>query len=251
MHRLSLVAVIASLAVSLGLADETLKTPTPAPPPTAKAGEFKPLDEVWEAAYVQNDAGVDVKIGHIHMTSVPVTADGNKLIRTTKELRLVVGRADATADMKADVSTDEDADKKVHAVTARIWLGRDKVQTINCKIEGDQITVDIGAGAKQYRWDRSNVGLAGEQTLLRDRKAKPGDEFTYRYYETQIVHPVTVHVSVKNEEDVALPGGVKRKLLKVVAAPEPLPLPDGRKLAMPAATFWADPVSYDTIKTQM
>ena len=33
-----------------------------------------------------------VKIGHIHMTSVPVDADGKKLIRTTKELRLVVGR---------------------------------------------------------------------------------------------------------------------------------------------------------------
>ena len=247
MRRLLFAVVFASLSVSLGLADETLKTTLPVP----KAAELKPLDEVWEAAFVQNAAGVDVKIGHIHMTSVPVTVDGQKLVRTTKELRFTVGRGGATADMKADMSTDEDAARKVHAVSARIWLGRDKVQTISGKIDGEQITVDIGAGAKQYRWDPNNVGLAGEQLLLRDRKARAGDEFTYRYYEPQIVHPVTVHVSVKGLEPVALPGGAKRDLLKVVASPEPLALPNGGKLQLPAGTFWADPVSYDTIKTVM
>jgi hypothetical protein len=133
------------------------------------------------------------------MTSVPVTVDGKKLIRTTKELRFVVGRADAKAELKADVSTDEDADKKVHAMVARTWLGKDKVQTRTFKIEGEKITVDVGAGEQQFRWDPNNVGLAGEQLLLRDRKAKAGDEFTYRYYETQVTHPVTVHVAVKGE----------------------------------------------------
>ena len=72
MHRLSLALVCSSLALSLTLADEVLKSPTPAPPPAAKAPELKPLDEVWEAAYVQNNAGVDVKIGHVHLTSIPV-----------------------------------------------------------------------------------------------------------------------------------------------------------------------------------
>ena len=102
-----------------------------------------------------------------------------------------------------------------------------------------------------FRWDPNNVGLAGEQVLLRDRKAKAGDEFTYRYYEPQITHPVTVRVAVKDPENVALPGGVKRKLLKVVASPEPLTLPNGGKLQLPVGVFWADPVSYDTIKTVM
>jgi Transglutaminase-like superfamily len=255
MHRLSLAFVVASLAVSLGLADDALKTPTPLPVPKAAtlttAGDLKPLDEVWEAAFVQNSAGVDVKIGHIHMTSVPVTVGGQKLIRTTKELRLVVGRADAKAELKADMSTDEDVDKKVKAINARIWLGKDKVQPIDCEIKGNQITVNVGAGSNTFRWDPANLGLAAEQTLLADRKAKAGDEFTYRYYEVQITHPVTVHVSVKKEENVALPGGVQRKLLKVVATPEPLTLPNGSKLQLPAGTFWADPVSYDTIKTVM
>src|SRR5262245_58754002 len=112
MHRLSLAAVLAVIAVSLGLADQPIKSTIPAPVPAAKvAKELTPLDEVWEVAYVQDPAGVDVKIGHIHMTSVPVTVDGKKLIRTTKELRFVVWRADAKAELKADMSTDEDADK--------------------------------------------------------------------------------------------------------------------------------------------
>jgi transglutaminase-like putative cysteine protease len=219
-----------------------LKAPAPA---------LKPLDEVWEAAFVQNDKGIDVKIGHVHLTSLPVEVDGKKLLRTTKELRFVVGRDKSLADMKADVATDEDADGKVHAISARIWLGKDKVQTIDCEINDTKINVNVGAGAKQFRWDPANIGLAKEQTLMRDRKVKSGDEFSYRYYEVQVTYPVTVHVAVKDLEDVALPGGVSRRLLKAVATPDPLAMENGQKLRFPAAVFYVDPVSYDTIKTVM
>jgi hypothetical protein len=257
MRRLLLAACSLAVALSGSCADDTLKTPTT---PTPKAGgtktittaaDPKPLDEVWEAAFVQDAAGGAVKIGHIHMTSAPVTADGQKLIRTTKELRFVIKRAAQEVPLKADVSTDEDAEGKVHGIVGRIWLGTDKIQTIKCDIKGDQITVDAGAGAKQYRWDPNNLGLAAEQNLFRTKKVKPGDEFAYRYYEVQITHPVTVQVEVKKEEDVPLPGGVKAKLLKVVATPEPLDLPNGGKLRMPVGVFYVDPTTYDVIKTVM
>jgi transglutaminase-like putative cysteine protease len=254
MRRLSLIATSLALAVGLGLADDTIKTSNPKPA-TIQTAAPKPLEEVWEAAYVRNDAGTDVKIGHVHMTSALVEKDGTKLIRTTKELRLVVGRADAKAEMKADVSSDEDADGKVHAISAKIWLGKDKVQTIDCEVlEGNKVRVTAGVGDGQthvFNWDPNNVGLAREQTLLREKKVKPGDTFTYRYYEVQVTHPITVRVAVKGLEAVALPGGAKRDLLKVVATPDALTLPNGAKLQMPAGTFWADPVSYDTIKTEM
>jgi len=236
-----LILVIASSSLP---ADSILKTPTP-----------KALDEVWEAAYVQNDRGVDVKIGHVHLTSVPVEADGKKLIRTTKELRLVVGRNDAKAEMKADVSADEDAEGKVQAIKAKLWLGRDRVQTLDCTvIDGPKIRVTADGEFKyqtEFRWDPDCVGLAREQTLLREKRVKTGDEFRYRYFEPQVTNYVAINVSVKDKEQVALPGGVKRELLKVIATPEPLKLKDGQPLRFPAATFWVDPVSYDTIKTQM
>jgi transglutaminase-like putative cysteine protease len=254
MRRLSLVLISFGLVASFALADEILKTSAPKPA-TLKTPALKPLDEVWEAAFVRNDAGTDVKIGHIHMTSVPVEKDGQKLLRTTKELRFVVGRADAKAEMKADVSADEDADGKVHAIKAKLWLGKDRVQTLDCVIiDGPKIQVTADGEfkyQKEFRWDPNCLGLAREQTLLADKKAKTGDQFSYRYFEPQVTNYVTVRVEVKGKESVLLPGGLKRDLLKVIAKPDPLKLNDTQTLQLPAATFWADPVSYDTIRTEM
>src|SRR5262245_4986497 len=169
MHRMSLAFMFALLVVTPGPADPPVKSTDPAPLPTPKTADPKPLDEVWEGAYVQDKAGVDVKIGHIHMTSVPVTVDGVKLIRTTKELRLAVARSGAPAELKADISTDEDAAGKVRVIRAKIWLAQDRVQTITCTIKDTTISVDIGAGPNEFRWDPANVGLAREQTLLHEK----------------------------------------------------------------------------------
>jgi transglutaminase-like putative cysteine protease len=254
MRRLSLVVIPLALFASFALADEAIKTSAPKSA-TLKTPGLKPLEEVWEAAFVRNDAGTDVKIGHVHMTSVPVERDGQRLVRTTKELRFVVGRAAAQAEMKADVSSDEDADGHVRAVKAKLWLGKDRVQTLDCEvIDGPKIRVTADGEfkyQKEFRWDPKCLGLAREQTLLRDKKAQPGDRFTYRYFEPQVTNYVTVRVEVKGQEEVPLPGNVKRELLKVVAKPDPLRLPNDQPLQLPAATFWADPVSYDTIKTEM
>ncbi len=248
MRRALLAFVGVGLFASLGWADDTLRTPIAKKAP-------KPLDEIWEAAYVLTDTGKDVKIGHVHLTSVPLDKDGQKLIRTTKVLRFVVGRADALAEMKADMSTDEDGDGKVHAIKAKMWLGKDRTQTIDCEIiDGPKVRVSTDAGVtntSEYRWDPSNLGLAREQTLLQDRKVKTGDEFTYKYFEPQVTHPVTVKVSVKDIQEVAFPGSVKRKLLKVIATPSALKLSNGGTLQLPPSIFWADPVTFDIVASQM
>jgi hypothetical protein len=250
MHRAALLSVGLVLVVPLAWADDKIKTLTP-----PKPAEVKPLDEVWEAAYVLTDGGKDAKIGHIHLTSVGVEKDGVKLIRTTKELRFEVGRGGAKAEMKADVSTDEAAGGKVRAINAKLWLGRDRVQNLNCEIVGDQKIVVSAAGEfnskSEFKWDPTCVGLAGEQTLLRDRKVKAGDTLTYRYFEPQVANYVRVQIAVSPAQKVTLPGSAPRDLLKVVATPEPLQLKGGQKLQMPPATYWVDPVTYDTAKTEM
>lgn len=229
-------------------------TTLPAPKPASNSAS-KPLDEIWEAAFVQNDNGVDVKIGHIHLISIPVEVDGKKLVRTTKQLRFEILRGKAEAEMKADVSSDEDSDGKVHSVKAKLWLGKDRIQTLDCVvIEGPQIRVTADGEFKNvrtFRWDPNCIGLAREQTILRDKKAKAGDKFSYRYFEAQVTNYVTIQVDVKGKEQVVLPGGIKRELLKVIATPDPLKVNDKQTLQLPAATFWADPISYDTIKTVM
>lgn len=247
MRCFSAVAILSLCIASSVYSDvPVLKSPTPV---------LKPLDEVWEAAFVQGEKGVDAKIGHVHMTSVPVEADGKKMLRTTKELRFTVGRADAKAEMKADVSSDEDADGKVHAIKAKLWLGKDRVQTLDCTvIEGAKVRITADGEFKyerEFKWDATCIGLAKEQTILGDRKAKPGDKFSYRYFEPQVTNYVTIRVEVKDKESVTLPGGAKRDLLKAIATPDALKLKDNQTLQLPAAVFYVDPVSYDTIKTVM
>ncbi|HVK09953.1 MAG TPA: transglutaminase family protein [Gemmataceae bacterium] len=244
-------ALSLALCVPFASADDRAKT-LPAP----KTADLKPLDEVWEAAYVLTEGGKDAKIGHIHLTSVPIDKHGVRVIRTTKELRFEVGRGGSKAEMKADVSTDEAAGGKVRAINAKLWLGRDRVQNLNCEIIDDAKIVVSAAGEfnskGEFRWDPACLGLAGEQKLLRDRKVKAGDTLTYRYFEPQVANYVRVQIAVGDKEKVTVPGSAARDLLKVVATPEPLTIKaTGQKLQMPAATYWVDPVTYDTVKTVM
>ena len=247
-----------SIAFTLVLLSCAIACPQPTTLPAPKAASnsaIKPLDEIWEAAFVQNEKGVDVKIGHIHLKSAPLDKDGKKLIRTTKELRFEILRGEAKAEMKADVSSDEDADGKVHGIKAKLWLGKDRIQTLDCEVIAAR-TIRISAegnfkNVREFDWEPACVGLAREQALLREKKAKAGDKFSYRYFEPQISNYVTIRVEVKGKEEVALPGGIKRELLKVVATPDLLRVNDKQTLQLPPATFWADPVSYDTIKTVM
>lgn len=240
-------ACVAFLAPAVR-ADDRVKTPGP-----AKAAELKPLDEVWEAAYVVSPDGKNVKIGHIHMTSVPVEKDGVKVVRTSKEMRYVVARSGSNSDLKADFSTDEDAAGQVRAIKAKIWLGTDRIQTLDCTVAGEKIAITADGEfkyQKEMRWDPAALGLAGEMTLLRDKKAKPGDDFTYRTFQPQVGNFVRVRVTVAAKETVSLPGGVTKELLKAVFTPEPLALQGGTKLQLPPATYWADPVSYDILKSE-
>lgn len=239
MRRIVLFACLFAVPVS---ADTTLKT---AP---------IPLDEVWEAAYIDGDTGGNVKIGHIHLTSTLVDRDGARLLKTTKQLRFVLGRGDSKAEMSADMATIEDAAGKVHGIEAKIGLGKDRTQVLNCAVEGEKIVVTADGEFKyrrEFRWDPTCIGLASEQTLLRDKKVKPGDEVTYRYFEPQVANYVRVRMVVKDKQMIDVPGSVRRELLHAVATPDPLMLADGRKLQLPAGHFYVDPTNYDTIKTVM
>ena len=239
--------------LALGLltpAQVSRQTPDEKPKSEGKLSqEPKALDEVWEAAYV-DVGGVSTKIGHIHLTSKIVSVGGKKLTRTTKELRFVVNRGANQAEMKSDVSCEEDALGAVSGIYAKIWLGKDNVLELNCDVKPGNLIAIKAAGQfqfdRQFKWDPACIGLAGEQNFLKNNKAKPGDSLTYRYFEPQVTNYVTVHVDVKHEEEVVLPGGLKRKLLKVIAKPDALKLENGQKLQLPPATFWADPVSLET-----
>lgn len=222
--------------------------------PTQKTAiELKPLGEVWEAAFVEVN-GVNAKIGHVHMNSELVKVGDDQLIRTTKELRFVINRGANPAEMKSDSICYETSKGDVTKIDAKLWLGKDNILELNCAVQPMNMISVQAAGPfnykKEFRWDPTCIGLTGEHTFLKNKKAKPGDELTYRTFEPQVTNYVTVKVTVNKLETVTLPGGLSRELLKVTAKPDPLMLANGQKLQLPPATIWADPVSFETVKTQ-
>src|SRR5262249_26088183 len=103
---------------------------------------------------------------------------------------------------------------------------------------------------KEMRWDPAALGLAGELTLLRDRKAKPGDKFDYRTFTPQLGNFIHIRVVVGEKEKVALPGGKERELLKATFTPDRIEIQGGGSIQLPGAAFWVDPVGYDVVKSE-
>src|SRR5262249_19505183 len=111
-----------------------------------------------------------------------------------------------------------------------------------------------GAAAIERRmpWPADVISLEAEHDLLKARKAKPGDSFSYRMYEPLVNTFVTARVTVGQHETLKL-GGADRKLLKAEVTPDKLrgTGPDGRpfEIQLPPTTMWFDD-DYNLVRSQ-
>src|ERR1700704_5328375 len=92
--------------------------------PAGVAGE-KPVGKVvldlWDAAYLQGG-----RAGHVHTFVEEFERDGEKLLRTTVELRLKVKRFSDTVELGMDSGDIATAEGKVVALFMRQMLGKNK-----------------------------------------------------------------------------------------------------------------------------
>src|SRR5207247_6889761 len=98
--------------------------------------------------------------------------------------------------------------------------------TITGLVKGKQLEflLDGKTGVlKPAPWDDRAVGLYRQQSLLADRKVKPGDKFNFLSFEPSVNLLVRMDVTVKDFEEVMVPGAKSRsKLLRVELVPEKL-----------------------------
>jgi hypothetical protein len=108
------------------------------------------------------------------------------------------------------------------------------------KLEEGRMHVQIDGGRIDRRlgWGDDVVGFAGRQRLFRDRKPKPGDQFTYPTYEPTFNAVVLVRATVKEPESIQV-AGVARKLLPIRLTPDKLDS-RGVKFQPPGETVWLD-----------
>lgn len=224
----------------------------------------KIVEDVWEVALVTDDKGKDQKIGYSHFQVVELEQNGAKHLRARRELQLTLGRGPSEAIIRGDMGSDETLDGKVIGVYAKHWIGREETVTINGQLrervkakekpEGPRHEMLLKTeGAKQDEqvlpWHPETVGLIKERALLAEKKAKSGDQFTYRQFVATLNNVFRVSVTVGEVEMVKLPTG-SRKLLRVEATPEKVKLKGGQEIQLPPSIQWVDPNTYVPVLTQ-
>ena len=203
--------------------------------PALAEPQDKIVQETWEATYLEG-----AKAGYAHTTVRAVERDGKKLLRTTKSLDLTVQRGRAEARLRIEEGTDETPEGKVLGVVMRQFLGDKEQMVLTGVVEDDQLHIKTGDGKldKKVPWNDEVVGLNRQERLFQEHKVKPGDKFTYLSYEPIIASVVTIHVTVKDEEEVEVLGG-KKRLLRAEEAPDKVQGPQG-PVPLPKVTHWLD-----------
>lgn len=211
-----------------------LALPALAAEPAVKAPPAgKVVYESWDAAYLDG-----TRAGYVH-TIVREKDDGKqKLYTTISTLELLLKRYKDTIRTSMETGTVETADGKVTKVAMKQFLAKQQVLEMRGVVQGQQLHVQVLQGAmkvdKKIPWDDNVLGLYKEQQIFKDRKAKPGDKFSYPHFEPVINSVVTVNVEVKDYEELTI-NGKKGKYLLVIAKPAKI-----ETLQLPATRFWLD-----------
>jgi hypothetical protein len=202
--------------------------------PAEPAGKIV-LDN-WDVAYIEKS-----KVGFFHTVVRETEKDGKKHYRTTLEMDLTIKRYNAEARLRMENGTEETEDGKVTAVFMRQFLANKQTLELNGAVEDGQLhlTIDKGNVDKKIGWNDDVIGLYSQERLFQIKKAKPGDQFKYLTFEPTLSTVVTVQASVKEEEEVELLGGKKKRLLRVEATPDKVEVP-GTKIQLPTMISWLD-----------
>jgi transglutaminase-like putative cysteine protease len=213
----------------------------------------KPVKETWDAVYIEG-----AKAGYFHTTVREIERDGQKLLACTQAMSLGVKREGKVVTLRVETGDEETPDGAVVGVSLTQYGGDGKL-TQTGRVEDGQLVLRTSASeeVRKLPWDDSVIGLVKQDRIFADKKAKPGDQFTYLSYEPTLQVVTTVRVTVKEPEEVDVlvvknsgaPGApatggqkaerVKKKLLRAEVAPDKVKV-GGRPLRLPALTVWLD-----------
>lgn len=187
---------------------------------------------VWQAAYLESG-----KAGYVHTEVREIEQNGEKILRSVMELNLTVKRFNDTIAMRMETGTDETPNGKVTGVSTKQFLAKNQVMTMRGTVEDGQLHVKVEGYQpldKKIRWNDQVLGLYRQETLFRDRKVKPGDEFDYLAYAPEYTTVIKTHVKVKDYEEVEV-NQAKKRLLRVEARSDKI-----LNLQLPTLISWLD-----------
>jgi hypothetical protein len=207
----------------------------------------KLVRDLWDAAYLEG-----VKMGSCHTTvSEVIQAPDKKVLRTSLRTDLVIKRYMKTVPFRMEVGCEETPDGKVIGLSFKQFQDRGFVEFTG-KVQGNDLVVSSSAaeGSRKVPFPADAIGLAAQERLYQEKKAKPGDKLTYKNYELGLFDALTLHATVREPQEVDLlvprKNGekliidrVKRSLLRVEVVSDPVEV-QGTKLQLPMQVLWLD-----------
>jgi transglutaminase-like putative cysteine protease len=194
----------------------------------------KVVSETWDAAYLNG-----AKAGHVHTLVKEITRGDQLVRRAEREMRLNIRRFGQLVQIRVDDFTEESRDGKVLSVGRKMAQGQNQMLEISGVAKEGQLHVSVnqpngGAFNRILPWRDDVVGLVGEENLLKEKKAKPGDSLSYRLFEPTVNNVILVQVKVNRFEEVPVNGKVI-KLLRAESVPEKI-----ADIQLPPTTIWMD-----------
>jgi transglutaminase-like putative cysteine protease len=203
---------------------------------TIRAGEppGTVVEESWESATVD-----EARIGSVHTTVRALEVDSTKRLRAATELDFTFKRKNATTHLRMEHGTDETPEGKVLSVFMRQYQGDIQQLNLSGTLENEKmhVLVDKGHIERFLRWDPAVVGVGQREHLFEKRQPKPGDTFSFLYYEPTVNSVVTIRVRVRDREEIQL--DKKQTLLRVEMKPDKIEVP-GNSLQLPGCVWWLD-----------
>jgi transglutaminase-like putative cysteine protease len=219
------------------------RVPAPGQPAPGPASPANLTRDVWEIAYLDG-----VRAGFVRFEVTEQTQGDVRFLRARQTLDLTLKRMGGIARVQAETGSDETADGRVLAVYMRQGLAREQHLLMTGTVEDRQLRVKV-VGMSNFEkllpWNPQTIGLIGEQDLLRNRQAKPGDTFDYTIFEPTVTAVVKVRVQVLPMEEVTVEGQGKRRLMRVEVRPEKI-----AQVQLPTRLLWVEPQSYAVIRSE-
>jgi hypothetical protein len=191
----------------------------------AQSADGRLIEEIWEAFSIQGS-----RAGYGHTTISEVEEEGQTLVRTEGDSRMVLKRAGQTTtqDMK-QISWDTKEGRLVR-FECRMTAGTGEVVTTG-KVVGDKLEIAVGtlgkAQTQTIPWQSEWGGLFAADQSLRRRPLEAGEKRTVRGLMPVLNSVCDTELEAISEEIVVLPaftvpmgerGTTERKLLRINAS---------------------------------
>ncbi len=190
----------------------------------------KIVEEIWETARLDG-----VKVGSVHTTVTAIQGDAKRL-RVNVELELSFRRHNATMRLRMDHGDEETTDGAVVGVFMKQTqeLGRSLVLSGTLEDGKMHVQIDGGRIDRRLRWSDEVVGVYRLEHFFQKHKPKPGDHFSFPFYQPTLNSVVPMQVLVKEAES-----GETGPLLRVELRPDKIE-GSGLSVQLPAEVWWLD-----------